>query len=83
MASKKINVISELSKWQMQIKNVPPSNYSTRVWFLSTVTNAKWAFVLLEHVISKICFHLNKHLSIENLCCKQQTKITKESKTYA
>ena len=38
---KKFKVIPELTKPQMQIKNVLQNNYSTNVWFLSTVTNEK------------------------------------------
>ena len=51
MVSEKISK-SSLNKprHKYRLKNVRQSNYSTNVWFLSTVKNAKWAFILLKHV---------------------------------
>ena len=49
--SKKISK-SSLNKasHKCRLEIVPQSNCSTNVWFLSTVTNAKWVFMLLKHV---------------------------------
>ena len=41
-----------------RLKNVPQFNYSTNVWFLSTVTDAKWVFMLLKHVNIRYYRHL-------------------------
>ena len=37
-----------------RLKNVPQFNYSTNFWFFSTVTDAKWVFMLLKYYNLKL-----------------------------
>ena len=46
-------VITEKTKPQMQIKKCSQFNVSTNVLFLSTVKNAKCAFMLLKYVYTQ------------------------------
>ena len=59
-----LNKPSHNCRW----KNVPQFNYSINVWFLSTVTNAKWVFILHKHVNRKDLKKLNNTFVTRPLC---------------